>query len=226
MNCQLTQKKRVYRYSCAKCTKNFITKILAAQHLLNVHKVEIKNLEKYCFECYGEFDDYVNHVRFHSCNFSCRFCGSKFLTKEKALSHENSKHAKETTEDRPFKCEKDNCKLSFKNLNHLRSHHLAIHTQQQREFQCNQCDKKFGLRAHLTIHIRQHYASFPCNFSGCDRRFKKLNSLKNHFFKEHKVTEIYLCNCGARFKMLNQLKNHNENEHGVSFNIHKYFENQ
>lgn len=226
-NCRLAQKKRLYRYPCGECSKTFTTKIQAAHHLLKIHLVEIQNINKYCFECRDEFDDYANHVKVHSCNFACSFCGSKFLTHEKALKHEQSKHSQETIKDRPFKCLEEDCGYSFKNINHLRSHQQAIHVQQEKELQCNQCDKKFGLRAHLTIHIRQHNASFPCNFEDCERVFKKLNNLKDHFIRDHGISEIYLCpfeDCGVRFKMLSQLKSHSENEHGTAFNTQKYFE--
>lgn len=231
-NCRLAEKKRVYRYPCAECSKTFITKIQAAQHMLDVHKVEIRSVDKFCFECNEEFEDYVNHVRVHSCNFACSFCGAKFLTQEKVQRHEKSRHSGETIEDRPFKCMEKLCGLSFKNINHLRSHQQAIHIQQEREFVCSHCDKKFALRALLTAHARSHmkdFAMFPCNFVGCYRRFKKLNNLKEHCWKEHNNWDIYLCNfeaCDSRFKMLKELKQHREHEHGLAFNIHKYFDNQ
>lgn len=227
-NCRVAEKKRVYRYPCGECRKNFTTKIQAAAHLLKVHQIKIDNINKYCFECHDEFNDYVNHVRIHSCNFSCGFCGSKFLTQEKVLQHEQKKHSQETGNDRPFKCQIDDCGCSFKNINHLRSHQQAIHLQgHEKEFECNECGKKFGLRAHLTVHIRSHYSLFPCNYEDCDRSFKKLNNLKNHFIRDHGISELYLCNvenCGERFKMLSQLKNHSENDHDTAFNTQKYFE--
>lgn len=232
-NCRLAEKKRTYRYPCYDCSKYFITKIQAAQHKLNVHKIEIENLEKFCFECNEEFEDYVNHVRIHSCQFACTFCGSKFLTQEKVQKHEESKHAGETIDDRPFKCLDQNCGLSFKNVNHLKSHQQAIHSNQEREFMCEHCNKRFSLRSLLTAHARSHlkdYAMFPCNFNECARRFKKLNNLKEHCLRDHGSSEIYLCNyeekCDDRFKMLNELKIHRQNEHGVNFNIHKYFDNK
>lgn len=215
--CRLTQKKRLYRYPCGECPKNFTTKIQASKHLLNIHQTEIGNINKYCFECHDEFDDYENHVRIHSCNYACSFCGSKFLTQEKVIQHEQNKHSQETVEDRPFKCLEKNCGYSFKNINHLRSHQQAIHIHQEKALECNQCHKKFGRRAHYTVHIRQHNASFPCNYENCERTFKKLNNLKNHFLSVHGISEIYLCNfenCRIRFRMLSELKSHCENEHG------------
>lgn len=231
-NCWLGDKRRVYRYSCPfhECSKNFQTKILAASHMLKKHQVSIQNIDKFCFECNKEFEDYVNHARIHSCNFSCSFCGAKFLTQEKASKHEESRHANETASDRPFKCSTEGCEVSFKTINHLKSHQQAIHMTQEREFACDHCSKKFASRALLTAHTRSHrkdFAMFPCNFDDCQRRFKKLNNLKEHNLKEHGCSEIYLCNfeddCGSRFKMLHDLRLHRLKEHGVNFNIHKYF---
>jgi KRAB domain-containing zinc finger protein len=227
-NCRAPKTKRVYRYPCAHCSRNFTTKIQAARHMFNLHQINIENVEKFCFECNEEFDDYVNHIRIHSCNFSCSFCGSKFLTQDKVTKHEESKHSTETDESRPFKCYESECDARFKTLNHLKSHQQAFHIQQNKEFKCPECDKVFGLKAHLTVHVRQHFASFPCNFKGCNRLFKKLNNLKNHFEREHGILDIYLCGhegCPVRFKMLVQLKEHRETDHGISFNTHKYFEN-
>lgn len=227
-NCRLSQKKRLYRYPCSKCLRTFTTKVQAANHLRDVHQIQIVNIENFCFECNEEYSDYVNHVRSHSCMFSCNFCGSKFLTKEKVLRHEESKHSSETVEDRPFKCPEKHCGTSFKNIHHLKSHQKAIHTQQEREFQCSYCEKKFGLRAHLTVHERQHFTKFPCNFHKCERNFKKLSNLKEHLDRDHGIQEIYLCNlenCEERFKLLTQLKQHRKSEHQVGFNIKTYFEN-
>lgn len=229
-NCRTANKKRVYRYPCNFCGRNYITKIQAANHMQTAHNFEIGNVEKFCFECNDEFEDYVTHVRIHSCNFGCSFCGKPFLTQAKALVHEKNQHADETVEDRPFKCQEEHCSLSFKNVHHLKSHHQAIHTQQDREFNCEVCNRKFAQRALLTAHSRSHikdYSMFPCNFDSCDRRFKRLNNLKDHCLREHNNAEIYLCNyeekCIERFKMLSDLKSHRQDRHGVTFNTHKYF---
>lgn len=126
-----------------------------------IHNIEIANLNNFCFICFEEFEDYVNHVRIHSCAFSCNFCGLKFLTQEKAHHHEECKHAGETVEDRPFKCDQNGCNFAFKSLNHLKSHQQALHSKQQEFYQCVYCDKRFGRQILLQVHARQHYSSFP-----------------------------------------------------------------
>lgn len=211
------RKKRSYRYPCPECSRNFITKLQAAQHLLDKHDIEVKNVKNFCFECNAEFDDYINHVRLHSCNYTCNFCGSKFLTQSKLEIHRKSKHAGESESDRPFKCNEKDCGYFFKKVSHLKSHQLAHHLQMNpEEFKCNLCDKTFGRQLHLRVHSRLHFHSFACNFGDCSRVFKKLSSLKEHYMKEHGVSDIYMCNiddCMERFQMLIQLKQHREDKH-------------
>jgi uncharacterized Zn-finger protein len=228
-NCQAYEKKRKYRYPCSVCGRQFITKIIAAKHMKEAHDLKIDNIEKWCFECSNEFEDYVNHIRIHSCNFACRYCGAKFLTEEKAMNHQIDKHSNETENDRRFKCVEEFCGLSFKSLNHLRSHQQSIHGPIKKEYQCDSCTKQFSHKSLLNAHARSHInlAVFPCNVEGCDRRFKKLNNLKEHAQREHGIGEIYLCgvdDCDMRFKMLQELKQHRLELHGSVFHVQKYFE--
>lgn len=229
--CLAYEKKRKYRYPCAYCDRQFVTKTAASKHLDELHEVKIACIEKWCFECNAEFEDYVNHVRMHSCNFACRYCGAKFLTEEKAMNHQIEKHSHETDDDRQFKCPEDDCELSFKNINHLKSHQQSIHCLAKKEYQCDLCAKTFAQRSLLNAHARTHMnlAMFPCNFAGCERRFKKLNNLKEHSQREHGDSSIYLCgidSCEVRFKMLQELKVHRLEQHQCAFNIQKYFDNE
>lgn len=216
------RKKRTYRYPCKECAaegqeKLFVTKLQAAQHLLEKHDMQIRNVRNFCFICGAEFDDYINHVRVHSCKYNCSFCGSKFLTESKLEHHKKVKHDGENEGDRPFKCEEKGCGLFFKKVSHLKSHQQSHHIQMgSEEFKCDHCDKTFGRQLHLRVHSRLHNHSFECNYTDCPRVFKKLNSLKEHYLKEHGVVDIYMCNlegCEERFQMLSQLKQHREANH-------------
>ena len=232
-NCRDLNKKRTYRYPCPECrklslTKLFVTKLQAADHLKREHQIVIKNVKNFCFECNKEVDDHLNHVmRVHSCNFACTFCGARFLTEDKALHHEETKHFGETADHRPFRCHETNCGYSFKSIQHLKSHHRALHAEKEEEFKCPHCPKIFSRKMHLQVHTRQHFSSFACNFEDCARVFKKLNNLKEHMERDHGISEIYLCNlngCTERFKKLVGLKLHREGDHLVAFNVQKYFD--
>lgn len=228
------RKKRTYRYPCTLCTtperkRSFVTKLQAAQHLLDKHDIEIRNVKNFCFICSAEFDDYINHVRIHSCKYTCSFCGSKFLTESKLEHHMEVKHAGESEADRPFKCEEKDCGFFFKKVSHLKSHQLSHHFQMNsEEFKCEHCDKTFGRQLHLRVHARLHNHSFECNYLECTRVFKKLSSLKEHYLKEHGVSDIYMCNydgCDDRFQMLVQLKQHREAKHSREpVNVPQYYD--
>lgn len=228
-NTPFERKKRSYRYPCPECSKNFITKLQAASHLLDKHNIEVKNVKNFCFECNAEFDDYINHVRLHSCNYTCSSCGLKFLSQSKLEVHRKAKHSGENEGDRPFKCSEKDCGYYFKKISHLKSHQSSHHIQiNPEEFKCGICDKSFGRQLHLRVHSRLHFHTFECNYGDCNRVFKKLNSLKEHYLKEHGVSDIYMCNiddCVERFQMLIQLKQHREVRHNKEpVLVPKYFD--
>lgn len=224
-NCYRPRKKRIYKYPCSHCGKQFITKILAAKHYIDEHNVIISNPQKFCFECNIEVEDYVNHIRMHTCQFRCSYCGTKFLTEDTCRQHEVSKHS--VPENRPYSCTYESCNASFKNEHHLKSHVMSMHDQVERQYTCEICSNKFTSKPLLTAHLRTHDKSgaiFTCKI--CGRAFKKLSTLKNHSIALHQTDAIYECDvdqCGERFKFLQDLKIHRQNTHGLNLNIQRYF---
>lgn len=224
-NCYCPSKKRAYSYSCKFCLDiKFNTKILAAKHYQEVHNFQIKNIKKFCFICNDEFDDYINHIRQHTCLYACKYCSTKFLTEAKCKAHEE-KHENEEIE-RPYGCMEEECGASFKSHHHLKSHTLAMHRSGgiERKFTCELCGDKFLSKALLNAHLRTHESDsiFVCKF--CDKRFKKLSNLKIHSIAIHQTDAIYVCSdCSSRFKFLNDLKVHSLKEHGKRLNTQKYF---
>lgn len=225
-NCYQPRKKRAYKYNCKFCDKQYVTKIKAAAHYFQTHKVKIENPQKFCFECNVEVEDYVNHIRIHTCQFSCRYCGSKFLTEETCQNHEISKHPDEKPESRPFKCQY--CDTSFKSEHHLKSHTNSYHVEIiEKEYACDMCGSRFTMRALLNAHLRTHDKNsmiFECCV--CPKRFKKLSNLKTHSIAVHQTEDIYNCgieSCQERFKLLKDLKLHRQLEHNMNFNVQKYF---
>lgn len=63
--------KRPYVYPCLVCTRRFYTKTKCGNHMIDVHKWTIGNIEKFCFVCREEFDNIVCHYKNHRPLFKC-----------------------------------------------------------------------------------------------------------------------------------------------------------
>lgn len=234
------ERRRSYRYPCSQCVRKFVTKLAAADHLLEVHQVRIANVEKYCFECRMEVEDALIHARSHGCEFQCRVvrfnlsyliscshyiflssqCGLYFNTKRKLEKH-LPRH--EQDEDRPFTC--DACPQRFKSNNHLLSHKKAVHaTEDEKMFACSLCERRFAVRHMLNSHVRHKHSDvkrYNCAF--CGMKFKKLETMKNHCRMKHGEENAYPCNaCPEKLKTLNELRRHQQETHGGSFNVQKF----
>lgn len=150
--------RKVYRYKCPveSCGKNYPTRKGTSSHIRAAHGIEIGTLENYCFECNAEFEDYMSHVKQHSCKFECDLCSKRFLSDEKLQEHTEKFHLDPSVQ-RPFKC--NECEASFKSLNHLRQHRGMRHASMgDKKFSCDFCDRKYSFKHILTQHLKTHLA--------------------------------------------------------------------
>lgn len=99
------------------------------------------------------------------------------------------------------------CKFQCVNKDVLKKH-LVTHSD-QRDFQCDQCDKNFKLKGSLTAHIRavhiaeRNFICPVCGF-GC----KTQRQLVNHQVAHSDETPFKCKFCLASFKALHNLKSH------------------
>lgn len=219
----LKSERKIYSYKCPvqHCSKKYPTRKATAKHLSVIHQIQIEKLENFCFECNAEFDDYMNHVKQHSCDFECRLCSKRFLTEGKLVEHMAKLHS-DVTEKRPHKCTQ--CEASFKSENHLRQHKGMRHsTKDDQKFSCDFCNRKCAFKYMLNQHMKSHVArSFECDLCH-DINYRKLESLKQHFLSVHGHDCVHRCTeCHERFKLHIDMKTHRQQEHGTG--IHKYFE--
>jgi KRAB domain-containing zinc finger protein len=132
-----------------------------------------------------------------------------------------------TDEARPFKC--NQCPATFKILNHLRSHQKIVHSQAEKQFSCDNCNKGFVFKYLLTSHIRYAHSDirrFACNY--CGLKYKINSHMREHCRRAHGTNFAYPCKmqqCTIKVRTLNELKNHLQDEHGVSMNPQKYHGN-
>ena len=78
-----------------------------------------------------------------------------------------------------------------------------------RSHSCFYCDKGFGRKSELEIHIRIHTGVKPFNCSTCDYSCTQSSSLKRHERTVHTGTKPFSCSkCDYKFSQLSSLKRH------------------
>ena len=83
------------------------------------------------------------------------------------------------------------------------------HTKRERNYMCEECDKKFIDLTNLQQHMKLHYAEtlYPC--PQCEKLFGQPNYLKNHFETAHATMKPFQCQiCKKEFAMFRMLNKH------------------
>lgn len=81
---------------------------------------------------------------------SCEHCGKIYGKLSKLQEHVRSH-----TGERPFVCDAPGCGKTYIRKEHLVVHRVT-HADNPRPFGCENCDARFGVRAHLTRHLRKN----------------------------------------------------------------------
>jgi hypothetical protein len=114
-------------------------------------------------------------------------------------------------EDRPFKCDYEDCSASFKRNEHLVKHKM-IHDR-EKTFTCDYdgcTGKSYSTFAKMISHIRETHTDKPyrCTFDGCESSFANYSNWKCHE-EYHSDDRKYMCQeCEAYFKTQSSLYNH------------------
>jgi uncharacterized Zn-finger protein len=91
----------------------------------------------------------------------------------------------------------------------LKRHVLMVHDK-VKDFHCDRCDQKFGLKGDLTrhitaVHLKQQ--NFKCET--CERKFSKKQSLTIHVLMVHdKVKDFHCDRCDQKFGLKRDLTRH------------------
>lgn len=166
-------------YMCVICFRQYATPGSLASHRKSTHfpnSEKHRNLCEICSKSFATYTSYKEHMISHSedcvkLQLQCPQC-NKWLKNQRCLkSHMKTHSAAE------FKCEE--CDYSSKKENLLRNHYLTQHTA-DRPFSCDECEKTFKVKRHLTVHKTQAHANVKagkvCEF--CSREF---NSSSNYY---------------------------------------------
>jgi uncharacterized Zn-finger protein len=92
---------------------------------------------------------------------------------------------------RPFICEYNDCKMSYKRSNELRRHEMIFHLG-IKQYVCPHCHKGMTQSKTLREHVlSKHLKSkpFKCDINGCHKAFSYSDSLKKHkLSKKHSIS--------------------------------------
>ena len=102
------------------------------------------------------------HMALHTgiAAFHCGECGKAFITRDKLLLHQKSRHSNE----RPHACEW--CGKGFLLAHKLAEHRRRVHTG-EKPFKCNMCDQRFTDSRYVKYFLEATFCSFfaVCQFS-------------------------------------------------------------
>ncbi|CAH2083956.1 unnamed protein product [Euphydryas editha] len=206
-----------------------------------IHKKECKmyvgkDIIKYfscpiCNENFSNLDLLQIHINNHKDNLNgingeCPKCKKKFICKTLLIAHMKThknkirvKHKKPKTEPKnqiiPIKC--NTCKEEFPNLyalaNHMEVHIEAKLKNEEKNFQCSMCMRKFVRKLSLISHIKRHedkkQTKYTCK--ACKREFHHRAHLDNHINLVHSKEKGLSCNnCGKSFATQDCLDHHME----------------
>mmetsp|Transcript_31907 Transcript_31907/g.77762 ORF Transcript_31907/g.77762 Transcript_31907/m.77762 type:complete len:324 (-) Transcript_31907:138-1109(-) len=114
-----------------------------------------------------------------------------------------------TTVNQGLPCSRCRDNRTFSSKQALRNHILNVH-EGMKGFQCPLCNKTFGQRFEMKVHMMGHTGEKNHSCPHCRRRFATKQLLRIHTFHLHMDMRPYNCTiCKRRFKMKQQLEVHN-----------------
>ena len=194
---------------CPECKHGFFHIDDVKCHLKSVHQKVVSDEECiYCNKIFESSEKVRLHTRFHTQILVCRKpkCFEKFETESDLLRHKKEDHIEKPIE--PFTC--NICGITMKASS--KANHLATHST-TKNFECDSCDKKFSVKAALTLHVRNvHLKHLICEF--CDYSTGMEGRLREHM-NIHSTNQPFTCDiCSRRFKKKDYLDNHMVSLHG------------
>lgn len=151
----------------------------------------------------------------------CQFCDKEF--KKNCLLQ---RHERIHKNERPYKCEYENCNSAF-----VQKNSLVIHTLKHsgaRPHQCPKCPQSFTQKGNLVVHtLRCHSTAqdFPYPCTQCTCMFKKLGTLNAHISRCHSASPIPMTDgvCdNVEFEINNVMNQLAQIRHPVNPIVHLY----
>lgn len=187
-------------YRCGVCDV-LLTSEFKLQDHMNLHT----GVRPYCCaECgkrFCQISNYRTHLRTHAGkkvdHLMCRVCWVGFASQVELNKHLATSHL----EDRFYEC--DLCKRVFTTLLDCETHvelHKRAAPQEQLEFPCKKCGKKFHTKHSLARHRKRRCLTFfKC--TDCPQTFPKKSSLLRHTFSHLGLLPYTCVRCRRHFRL-------------------------
>ncbi|CAO1358792.1 unnamed protein product [Diamesa hyperborea] len=171
-------------FQCDECGKHLSCRNSLTTHRLTMHTKD--DDERFfcsyegCKKVYVAESILKNHInKCHSSKeFFCEVCGKRFATASK-LKYHMVYH-----ETPSFVCEEEGCKKSFfKSISY--EIHKKVHSN-QRDFACNECDKRYFTASHLKKHVLNFHKQIKVFCELCPSKFARKETYRNHVLSHHR----------------------------------------
>jgi DNA-directed RNA polymerase subunit RPC12/RpoP len=167
-------------WECEQCEYRGTTKFNLDRHVGSCHSKEMKFHCQDCDYRTNVIQTFQVHRRTHTGEkpFTCSECSKSFSQKIHLTSHQLIH-----SEARPYMC--GECPADFTCPNNLRRHQRTVH-EQEANFKCETCGKRFASASGLTSHIRTHTGERPFKCPHCDSAFAGQSNRTSHLKRYHK----------------------------------------
>ncbi|OXA45234.1 oocyte zinc finger protein XlCOF19-like [Folsomia candida] len=200
------------RFPCgfSGCEKTFVNKYLVSTHMKTEH---VENPIRFpCTLCGKDFKtrtELGKHIRAHTTEkpYTCASCGRSFAQMGTMKRHEMT-HLEKSARDM-FQCHV--CPQTFLNRTSLQ-HHIRVGHENQRNYPCSSCDKRFSTSRDLMRHVEAVHATNKEKIHSCDKCEYKSHSkanLANHRVRHNTMARRHGCYfCGKKFYTFFELVSH------------------
>lgn len=189
---------------CMLCGKSFNTMYRLKQHSI-IHSDDRPFPCKSCDKTFSRLADVKVHSRIHTGDrpYKCKECSLDFRTSSNLATHE-AVHQ----DIRRFQCSV--CPKTFKLPQTLKKHEHR-HQDRIRAHSCSMCGQSFVEKGNLVVHEKTHTTDKTFKCMDCDKTFGQRSYLKLHIKRSHAKVKPFKCNvCGKTFAQRHILNKHSK----------------